>query len=73
MKKEMEKRDQEQGSRSCILDTTAKIRSLRATVKATGTPESIQDGYEEIIDTLIGLLGASDKQKELFWTLSDPE
>ena len=70
--KEMEK-EQEQSYRSCILDITEKLRSLRATVRATGTPEAIQDGYEEIIDHLIEKLGVSKKQRELFWTLADPE
>lgn len=64
---------EEQNFKGCILETTSKIRELREACNETYVPEFIQDGYEDIIDKLIGLLGVTQKQRELFWTLSDPE
>ena len=60
---------EEQSFRGCILETADKIRELRKQCYQ----EQIQDGYEDIIDKLICLLGVTEKQRELFWTLTDPE
>lgn len=38
-----------------------------------GVPEKVQDGYEEIIDRLLICLGINQGQRELFWTLTDPD
>lgn len=59
--------------RGYILSTTDKIQELRRECIQFGVPECVQDGYEEIIDRLICFLGVTDKQRELFWTLTDPE
>ena len=64
---------EEKSFRGCILGTADKIRDLRGDCFTYGVPEHIQDGYEDIIDKLICLLGVTDKQRELFWTLTDPE
>lgn len=59
--------------RKCIFSTIARIRLLRLACINDHVPEAVQDGYEEIIDQLICLLGITSKQRELFWTLTDPE
>lgn len=64
---------EERRFKSCILDTAGKIQELRISCQIHQVPEQIQDGYEEIIDKLIALLGATQKQRELFWSISDPE
>lgn len=64
---------EEQSFRGCILDTADLIRELRKGCDKCGVPEFIQDGYENIIDKLICFLGVTSKQRELFWTLTDPE
>lgn len=64
---------EEQNFRGCILTTADKIQTLRESCEKFGVPEYIQDGYEDIIDKLICLLGVTQKQRELFWTLTDPE
>lgn len=64
---------EEQSFRGCILTTTDKIQELRRECEQFGVPECVQDGYEDIIDKLISLLGVTQKQRELFWTLTDPE
>jgi len=64
---------EEKNFRGCILETADKIRELRLKCQIYAVPEQIQDGYEDIIDKLMSLLGATSKQKELFWTLTDPE
>lgn len=64
---------EDQSFKSCILETAGKIRELRENCYHFGVPEGIQDGYEDIIDKLICLLGVTAKQRELFWTLTDPE
>ena len=35
--------------------------------------EEVQDSYESIIDTLLTIIGISDKQKDLLWELATPE
>jgi len=64
---------EDQSFRGCILSTADKIQELRRECEHFGVPECIQDGYEDIIDKLICLFGVTDKQRELFWTLTDPE
>lgn len=64
---------EEQSFRGCILTTVGTIREIRKGCFRYGVPEFIQDGYEDIIDKLICLLGVTEKQRELFWTLTDPE
>lgn len=64
---------EERRFKSCILDTAGKIQVLRISCSLCQVPEPVQDGYEEIIDKLISLLGATQKQRELFWSISDPE
>lgn len=58
---------------SKILNLTSKIQDLRKGCDEFGVPTYIQDGYEEIIDNLICYLGVTAKQRELFWTITDPE
>lgn len=57
----------------CVLCATDRIRELRQDCEKYKVPEHIQDGYEDIIDKLLCFLGITEKQKELFWTLTDPE
>ena len=64
---------EEQSFKGCILSTVDQIRNLRVDCNRFGVPERVQDGYESIIDHLICLLGVTQKQRELFWTLTDPE
>ena len=65
---------EDQSFRGCILETTDKIRELRQKCRDVyDVPEEIQDGYEDIIDKLICFLGVTAKQRELFWSLTDPD
>jgi hypothetical protein len=64
---------EEQTFRGRILSTTDEIRGLREMCIQYGVPEKVQDGYEEIIDRLLICLGINQGQRELFWTLTDPD
>lgn len=64
---------EEKKFKSCILETAGKIQGVRIYCRThKEVPEWIQDTYEDIIDKLITLLGATDKQRDLFWSISDP-
>lgn len=58
-----------------IQDTLLEITAVRRKLQTLECvpPEEIQDSYEKVIDTLLTLLGISDKQKELLWFLATPE
>jgi hypothetical protein len=57
---------------SCILETAGKIQKARIYCESHKVPEWVQDTYEDVIDKLIAMLGATEKQRDLFWSIADP-
>lgn len=61
------------GTRSCILELAGKIYMVRQRCLEERIPEDIQDTYEDVIDSILKFMGISEKQRDLFWTLTDTD
>lgn len=59
---------------NCFLEITGRIQMIREGIQkgVLRNPEKIQDMYEDILDRVFVLLGATEKQRDFFWSISDP-
>lgn len=62
-------------NQTILQDALTELRRVRTRLETLECvpPEEVQDSYESIIDTLLTIIGISDKQKDLLWELATPE
>lgn len=62
-------------NQTILQDALTELRRVRTSLETLECvpPEEVQDSYESIIDTLLTIIGISDKQKDLLWELATPE
>lgn len=62
-------------NQTILQDALTELRRVRTRLETLECvpAEEVQDSYESVIDTLLTIIGISDKQKDLLWELATPE